>query len=139
LDFLTSRWPVKKTLLRCLGTLQILVGVGAVVSGAMLIADPSGTLLHAPVEMLKGSPFRDFLLPGVILFLVNGVGQLGAGVLSLRMHRSSGIVGAVFGFGLMIWIFVQVSMIGGGHVLQYSYFAAGVVETALAFLVQGHR
>jgi len=127
---------MRKTLLLCLGVLQILVGVGAVVSGAMLIADPSGAPLHAPVEMLKGSPFHDFLLPGVILFLVNGVGQLGAGVLSIRLHRWSGFIGAVFGFGLMIWIFVQVSMIGGGHVLQYSYFTAGVAETALAFLVQ---
>jgi hypothetical protein len=42
----------------------------------------------------------------------------------------------VLGIGLMIWIFVQVNMIGGGHILQYSYFALGVVETSLSFLIQ---
>jgi hypothetical protein len=126
-----------KVLSISLGIIQVLVGLGAVVSGAMLIVAPSGILLQAPLEMLKNSPFHDFLIPGIILFLVIGLGQLAAGILSLRLHRLCGFVGAVFGIGLMIWIFVQVSMIGGGHVLQYSYFAAGSVETALAFLIHG--
>ncbi len=121
------------------GILQLLVGIGAAVSGTMLIVAPSGALLQTSPDMLKGSPFHDFLVPGIILFLVNGVGQLAAGILALRRHRWSGYIGAVFGFGLMIWIFVQVNMIGGGHVLQYSYFAAGLVETALAFLMQSRR
>jgi hypothetical protein len=126
-----------KALSISLGIIQVLVGLGAVVSGAMLIVAPSGVLLQAPLEMLKNSPFHDFLIPGIILFLVIGLGHLAAGVLSLRLHRVSGFVGAVFGIGLVIWIFVQVNMIGGGHVLQYGYFAAGIVETALAFLI--HR
>ncbi len=127
---------MKRPLFISQAVLQFLVGIGAAISGALLIVAPSGRLLQAPPDMLKGSPFTDFLLPGLILFLVNGVGQLVASVLSYRMHKWSGYVGAVFGFGLMIWIFVQVNMIGGGHILQYGYFAVGVVETALAFLVQ---
>ncbi len=119
------------------GVVQIVVGVGAIVSGGLLIAEPSGRLLQAPPEMLQGSPFTDFLLPGIILFLVNGMGQAWAGFLSLRRHPRSGLVGAVFGMGLMIWIFVQVNMIGGGHILQYSYFTIGVIETAFALLLHG--
>lgn len=115
---------------------QFLVGIGAAMSGAMLIAVPSGALLQAPPDMLNGSPFPDFLVPGIILFLMNGVGQIVAGALTLRRHPCAGYVGAVFGFGLIIWIFVQVNMIGGGHVLQYSYFAVGVIEVVLAFLIQ---
>jgi len=123
------------------GIIQILVSLGAIISGAMMIVAPSGALLQAPLDMLKGSPFQSFLVPGLILFLVIGVGQLLAGVLTLRRHRLSSYIGAIFGFGLMIWIFVQVNMIDGGHALQYSYFAVGVVETALAFLIQdfSHR
>jgi hypothetical protein len=127
---------VKRLLFASQGVLQILVAIGALVSGAMLIIAPSGALLQAPPDMLNGSPFHDFLVPGIILFLVNGVGQLIAGVLTLRHHRWSGYIGAVFGIGLMIWIFVQINMIGGGHALQYIYFALGVVETALAFMIQ---
>jgi hypothetical protein len=118
--------------------LQAFVGLTALVSGALMIAAPSGAHLQAPAEMLNGSPFRDFLVPGLILFLVNGVGQCAAAVLTFRRHRWAATVGATFGLGLMIWIFVQVNMIGGGHILQHSYFALGTAETALAFLLRTH-
>ncbi len=126
---------MKKLLFVTQGCIQILVGIGAAVSGMLFIIRPSGELLQAPVEMLAGSPFRDFFIPGIILFLVNGIGQLLAGVITLRRHRCAAFTGAVFGIGLMIWIFVQVNMIGGGHILQYSYFFIGVVETSLAFMM----
>jgi hypothetical protein len=115
--------------------LQMVVGLGAVVSGMLLIAAPSGELLRAPPDMLKGSPFTDFLLPGIILVLVNGIGQIAASVMTIRRNESAGYAGAVFGMGLMIWIFVQVNMIGGGHILQVGYFFIGVVETALSYLI----
>lgn len=120
------------------GFVQILVALGAIVSGAILILFPSGRLLQVPPGMLGDSPFADFLIPGIILFLVNGVGQLAAGILTFRKNRLSGYLGAIFGIGLMIWIFVQVNMIGGRNVLQYSYFAVGALETAFAFLIHAH-
>jgi len=121
-----------------LSLIQFLVGLGAVVCGAMLIAVPSGTLLQMSPERLQETPFSDFLVPGIILFLVIGVGQVAGSVLSMRKHRFAGYFGAAMGIGLMIWIFVQVNMIGGRHILQYAYFLAGAVETALSCLIQDH-
>ena len=118
------------------GVIQIFVGLGALPAGALMIIFPSGKQLQMPLELLNGSPFNNFLVPGIILFLINGAGQLTAGLMSLRRHPLAGYTGAVFGMGLMIWIFVQVNMIGGGHILQYSYFLLGTVETVLAFLMQ---
>ena len=118
--------------------LLILVGSSAAISGALMILFPSGEIFQAPREMLKNSPFSDFLIPGIILFLVNGAGQLIAGVLTFRKHRLAGFFGAVFGLGMMIWIFVQVNMIGGGHVLQYGYFFIGVIEAALSYLINDY-
>ena len=126
---------MKKPLFISQGVLQIIVGVSAAVSGLMLMAYPSGSLIQAPPEMLEGSPFTNFLVPGLILFFVNGIGQLVAASFTLRRKPAAALTGAVFGLGLMIWIFIQVNMIGGGHILQYSYFFVGVVETALAFLI----
>lgn len=119
------------------GIIQIFVGISAAISGALLILFPSGEFFQMPLGMLKNSPFQDFLIPGIILFLVNGIGQLLAGILTFRKRTSAGYAGATFGIGMMIWIFVQVNMIGGGHILQYSYFFIGVIETALAFLIHG--
>ena len=120
------------------GIIQIFVSLGALSAGVLMILFPSGKQLQIPLEILDGSPFNNFLVPGIILFLINGVGQLTAGLMSFRRHPLAGYTGAVFGIGLMIWIFVQVSMIGGGHILQYSYFFLGTIETVLAFLMQRH-
>lgn len=101
----------------------------------MFIMEPSGRLLQAAPEMLKGTPFSSYLLPGIILFFVNGLGQAIAGVLTLRRDARAGIVGGVFGLGLVIWLFVQVSMIGGGYLIQNLFFAIGIAETTLAFFI----
>lgn len=126
---------MNKLLFLSQGVIQILVGVSASVSGLMLMTFPSGSLLQTPLDMLKSSPFKDFLIPGFILFIVNGIGHLFAASFTLRRKQAAAMIGAVFGLGLIIWIFIQVSMIGGGHILQYSYFFIGVTETVLAFFI----
>jgi hypothetical protein len=80
-----------------------------------------------PLEMLKNSPFKNFLVPGLILLFVNGVGNTISAILCFRMHKFAGFTGMIFGFGLIIWIFVQVNMIGGGSWLQYLYFGLGIL------------
>jgi len=117
------------------GILQLFVALGALVAGAMFIFEPSGRLLQAPLAMLKGTPFSNYLLPGIILFCVNGLGQAAAGILTLRRDARAGIIGGVFGLGLTIWLFVQVTLIGGGYLIQNVFFAIGIVETTLAFFI----
>jgi len=130
---------MKKSLFIIQSILQFYVGIGGFICGFIFILFPSGRILKIPLELLEESPFSDFLIPGIILFLVNGVGQIWSGILSLKRHAWSGYAGAVFGMGLIIWIFVQVSMIGGGHWLQYTYFFLGVMETMLAFFIRDIR
>ena len=115
--------------------IQVLVAFGALVSGFLLVLYPSGKFLGMSVQLLSNSPFSNFLIPGIILVLINGVGQTFASILTFRKLRYAGFVGAIFGLGLIIWIFTQVNIIGGGHWLQYSYFVIGVIETSLSFLI----
>lgn len=126
---------MKKLVSMLEGILQAFVGLGALVCGALLMAFPKGTALNMPLSILKGSPFASFFWPGLILFAVIGLGHAAASVLSFRRRRFCGLAGAVMGLGLMIWIFMQASMIGGGHWLQYLYFALGTAEAALAVLL----
>lgn len=53
--------------------LQALLGIGAIYGGVTLIISPSGELLGLPISMLEAAPFKDFLIPGIILFIVLGV------------------------------------------------------------------
>jgi len=54
--------------------LLLFLGLSAIGGGALLIISPSGTLLGGlPLSILDHSPFNDFLIPGIILFLVLGL------------------------------------------------------------------
>jgi hypothetical protein len=49
------------------------LGTGAIFGGAVLILSPGGRFFGMPLSLLKNSPFHDFLIPGVILFLALGL------------------------------------------------------------------
>lgn len=53
--------------------LLLVNGTGAVYGGFQLITDPSGSKLQMPLSFLKHSPFQSYLIPGIILIMVNGV------------------------------------------------------------------
>ncbi len=50
------------------------LGLSAVGGGGALIISPSGKLLGGlPLSLLQNSPFHNFLIPGIILFVVLGL------------------------------------------------------------------
>jgi len=50
------------------------LGLGAIGGGGALIVSPSGKLLGGlPLSILARSPFENFFIPGIILFLVLGL------------------------------------------------------------------
>jgi len=50
------------------------LGVSAIGGGGALIISPLGKLLGGlPLTILERSPFNDFLIPGIILFVVLGI------------------------------------------------------------------
>ena len=127
---------MKKTIYIIAGILQLFIGLSAFVSGILMMIFYDGKALQMPLSMLKGSPFTDFFIPGLILCLVNGAGNIFSAILSFKRHRLSGFAGIFFGSGLVIWIFVQVSMIGGGHWLQNLYFSLGFLEILSGFAIR---
>jgi len=53
--------------------LHLFLGIGALFGGLMLILKPDGSLLGMNPDWLNHSPFNNFLIPGLILFTLNGV------------------------------------------------------------------
>ena len=102
-------------------------GIGAVYGGIMLTSDPSGWKLNMPVSMLEHSPFHDFLVPGLILLVVIGLGSLVVcALVILKIRRSASWV-ILMGFVLAVWIAVQMLMLRGVHYLQVIYALIGIV------------
>jgi hypothetical protein len=56
--------------------LLLLNGIGAIYGGLNLIIYPDGSSFHMPLYILEDSPFHSFLIPGVILFVANGLSSI---------------------------------------------------------------
>ncbi len=55
-------------------TLLGFLGLSSIGGGTLLIISPSGKLLgDIPLSLLKNSPFNNFLIPGIILFVILGL------------------------------------------------------------------
>lgn len=55
--------------------LEIFNGLSALAGGIGLILNTDGKALGMDTEMLASTPFETFLIPGIVLFVVNGIGN----------------------------------------------------------------
>jgi hypothetical protein len=119
-----------------LGILQMFIGLGAVAGGVSLILEPNGSNFKFPIEWLSRSPSSNYLIPGMVLLAVNGIGSLAGGVASFMRYRYAGEIAVVLGIFLSLWIVIQVWWIGGLHWLHILYFVLGVLELMLGLLLR---
>jgi len=114
-------------------TLCLAAGLTGMGGGAALVASPDGSLMRMPVWMLEHSPFHDFLVPGLLLLLVVGVGNTWSALLHLRRSDNAPFASAVTGMGLVVWILVQIAMLRSFHPLQAAYFVLGITIVGASF------
>ncbi len=121
-------------------TRRILVGLlafGAVSSfgGAALAIFFGGG--GVPPEYLDGSPFTSFLVPGLVLGIIVGGTQL-AGAVGLLLRSQAGLLlAAIAGFGMIVWIFVELAIIREYSWLQTAYLTVGIAELVLVLALLG--
>ena len=123
---------MKKRLRYGLGALQVFIGVGAVAGGLGLVLDPSGESLGTPIELLDRTPFATFLIPGIVLFIANGLGSVAGALASFASQRYAGEMAVALGAFLVAWIAVQVYWMEP-HWLHALYFGLGILEAALGW------
>jgi hypothetical protein len=116
-----------------LGVLQLFIGLGAVGGGLALVLEPSGSNLGIPLEILKRSPFSTYLVPGIVLLVVNGLRSLVGGAASFTRHRFAGETAMALGIFLVAWIMLQVYWFAGFHWLHVLYLGLGILEFVLGW------
>lgn len=72
---MTVRWKSRPVPVWLYIAGAFLLGITAIPSGALMVADPSGSLMGLDVRWLAGTPFRDYFIPGLILLGVLGIGS----------------------------------------------------------------
>ena len=86
--------------------LEVILVIGAGAGGIALMARPESGL-GMGVSSLSKSPFPNFLVPGIILFVANSLLPLAVVVVTLMRFRWSYLGHVAVGAALLIWIVVE--------------------------------
>ncbi|MBN1109743.1 MAG: hypothetical protein JXA45_03170 [Methanomassiliicoccales archaeon] len=121
-----------------------LFGFLGIVSGAMLMADPSGESMGFTSELLENMPFNSFLPVGLFLFFVYGIGGLLLAYGSLTrkelfleaISERSGLHwswtgGVLMMLTLIIWLAVEGTLIGLDFAATYFTISIGAVISVM--------
>ncbi len=119
---------------RILFALHAFVGIGAMGGGMMAILYPQGPG-GMPVDALNNSPFRDYLIPGIILFAVIGLGNVFCAFSMLFKSKYQGYISSIFSWALVIWIIVQCIMLRLVASLHVIFLIIGLVEAFLSAIL----
>jgi len=121
-----------KTIYRILLILHAFIGIGALFGGLLAIINPSLADFNIP---LKKGPFNDFLIPGLILFFVIGLGDLFCAITAYLKSKLQSYFSGIISTGLMIWIVVQCYMLGEINILHVIYFILGLFGLSISIIL----
>jgi len=123
-----------KGIYRALFVLHIFVGIGALFGGSAAIIYPKAPL-GMPLDPLKNTPFDDYLIPGIILFTVIGLGNIISAFTLRAKSKFQGYISSVFSWALVIWIVVQCVMLRAVAFLHVLYFIVGLLGAGLSIVL----
>ena len=137
--------PITSYILILLTFFQI---ISAVPAGWSLISDPSGCNLGFSTEMLKNSPFHDFLIPGLFLFIVLGIFpiiiffvlikktkfNLADKINLYKKYHWSWTFSYYLGILLVLWINMQLIFLKEFSIIHFVYSMIGVLIILITLL-----
>ena len=107
--------------------LEVITGFLAIPVGWSFITDPSGAAMGLPPGWIEGTVFGSYLVPGLYLLAMNGVGMLVAAGLGVVRHPLAPWLTGILGAGMVIWILVQIAVMPETMFLTWVFLAVGIV------------
>lgn len=106
-------------------------GIAACFGGYALVHDPSGAVMQLSPDLLHNTPFATYLVPGIILLVVIGVGDIVVATLAAMNANHYPKLIAASGCILVGWIATQILMIRMLFFLHYVIGGIGITLIAL--------
>lgn len=114
-----------------LAVLNLVVAISGTGGGIYLIVFPDGL----PKAWFENPVFSSTLIPGILLLLVVSGSAWVATLGLLRRRPLASVVSLTAGVILVVWIVVQIALIGLSSFLQPLFFVVGLIVTVLSWLL----
>lgn len=106
-----------------LSILLLFVTANAFAGGYYGMTDAEGV----PLAWLEGSPFHNYFIPGLFLFVCVGGSSLFAAIVVLRRHRIARKAAFSCGIIILLWLAVQMAIIGYVSWMQPATTATAII------------
>ncbi|MCZ2357348.1 MAG: hypothetical protein LC115_11805 [Bacteroidia bacterium] len=106
-----------------LGILLLLVAVNAFYGGYYGLSGAK----TVPTEWLKGSPFRNYFIPSLFLFIAVGGSTFTAAILVFKRNHKARKAAFISGIIILVWLAVQVAIIGYVSWMQPATAIAAII------------
>lgn len=116
-------------------SLLLLTAMNAAVAGVLFIIDPSGHTMGISVSYIKDSTFNSYLIPGIVLLIVNGLLNFIAAYFVFKKKPFASLLVIIQGILLSGWIVIQVIMVKDISLLHIIMFTIGTILTISGFLL----
>jgi hypothetical protein len=111
--------------------LELFTALGAIPAGIMFLMDPTGRMIQVPQGWIEATFLGSYLVPGLYLVLVNGIGMLVLAGLTVRRHWIAPWLTGTLGVGMLIWILAEVVLLPETMFLTWIFLGVGL---ALGFV-----
>ncbi len=98
----------------------MVLGPAALFGGWSLVSSPDGSAMQMPVSWLEHSPFADYLVPGLLLLGIFGIGSYVVVAAGLLRLGTAPYLAFALGAGQLLWIGVQLAMVRTWHPVMHS-------------------
>ena len=98
----------------------------SVLSALLMMSIPDGSILNLSISLLKGTIFKDFVLPGFLLFLFVGSVNLLAVFFNISNHPLKYNWALAGGFVALLWVLLQFLLINQSMWVDIFYVSIGV-------------
>jgi len=118
--------------------LLLILSVAAIYGGLSFIIDPSGESIQISIDVLNGTPFNNFLIPGIILFLANGLLSALVVIITIKKMKYYPWFIILQGFVLIGWLTGELIMNIELFfpIMHYPLYTFGVLFIVLGLLLQ---
>lgn len=113
------------------------ISVTAILSGLMMISYPDGSALNLSPGLLEGTPFKNYMVPGILLVIFVGIINLLAVFYNMKRDPKRYTWALTGGIMICVWIITQMILIRSFQWLHIVYLAMGVVVILISFQLKG--